>query len=129
MECLNSYPSLLCDVLEQECNLCTGGAPVASPVGAGGGAVETQLQQLQLQRQQQYQRLQQLQAQRDHAAHHHAPGKPVSTSSLGGDTAAALVGPSCMAELSVGYYCKPSSCQTPKRELKLPQTSRRTNAL
>lgn len=56
-----------------------GGAPVASPVGAGagGGAVESQLQQLQLHRQQQYQRLQQLQAQRDHVAHHHAAVKQV----------------------------------------------------
>ncbi|KAF9824426.1 hypothetical protein SFRURICE_019671 [Spodoptera frugiperda] len=53
-----------------------GSAGVSSPVaaaGAGGGAgVETQLQQLQLQRQQHYQRLQQLQAQRDHVAHHAA---------------------------------------------------------
>ncbi|CAH2052400.1 unnamed protein product, partial [Iphiclides podalirius] len=55
-----------------------GGAPVASPVGAGGSggaAVENQLQQLQ--RQQQYQRLQQLQAQREHVAHHHAAVKQV----------------------------------------------------
>lgn len=58
-----------------------GGASGASPVGAGqsvaspGVGTESQMQQLQLQRQQQYQRLQQLQAQRDHVAHHHATVK------------------------------------------------------
>ncbi|KAJ8712780.1 hypothetical protein PYW08_008084 [Mythimna loreyi] len=45
-------------------------SPVATP--GPGGAVETQLQALQMQRQQHYQRLQQLQAQRDHVAHHAA---------------------------------------------------------
>ncbi|XP_047538445.1 PAX-interacting protein 1 isoform X1 [Vanessa atalanta] len=50
--------------------------PPPSPAGAGAGAVESSLQQLQ--RQQQYQRLQQLQAQRDHAAHHHAAAKQVA---------------------------------------------------
>ncbi|XP_052739023.1 PAX-interacting protein 1 [Bicyclus anynana] len=57
------------------------GGAVAGTVGqvgatAVGGNVETPLQQLQ--RQQQYQRLHQLQAQRDHAAHHHAAAKQVS---------------------------------------------------
>ncbi|XP_049879370.1 PAX-interacting protein 1 isoform X2 [Pectinophora gossypiella] len=55
--------------------------PPHSPVGgspaAVGGASEGGLQQLQLQRQQQYQRLQQLQAQRDHATIHHQQAKPV----------------------------------------------------